>query len=327
MRWLKWIFAYFFDCIHRRITWPHREPAGQVYVACLDCGREVPYSVKQMRIITADEQLRKPWRTRSAATASLALVSAFLLINLTNAARGASCVPAEQAPIDASQLHDAIPTLVVGFVGGFVHADDVRHSEVQLARTLQEKYGDQVKVEIFKNRDAVQAHEAIVEWWNSLGGNMLPQSSTPAAGIILFGHSWGASTVVYVARELEREGIPVVLTIQVDSVRKNGEDDSVIPANVVEGVNFYQTKGLIHGRTAIAAADPSRTTILGNFEFKYEKEPAACRAYPWYDRVFFKSHTAIECDPLVWSQVQSLIETRLRRSAKRAQEEAAAAAY
>jgi hypothetical protein len=124
-------------------------------------------------------------------------VSAFLLINLTNAARGASGVPAERVPIAASQLHDAIPTLVVGFVGGFVHADDVRHSEVQLARTLQGKYGDQVKVEIFKNRDAVQAHEAIVEWWNSLGGNMLPQSSTPAAGIILFGHSWGASTVVY----------------------------------------------------------------------------------------------------------------------------------
>jgi hypothetical protein len=96
---------------------------------------------------------------------------------------------------------------------------------------------------------------------------------------------------------------------------------------VVEGVNFYQTKGLIHGRTAITAADPSRTTILGNFEFKYKKEPAACRAYPWYDRVFFKSHTAIECDPRVWSQVQSLIETRLTPSAKPAQEEAAVVAY
>jgi hypothetical protein len=229
MRWLKWIFAYFFDCVHRRITWPHRKPAGQVYVACLNCGRELPYSVEQMRIITADEQLRKPWRTRSAATASLALVSAFLLINLTNAARGASGVPAELAPIAASQLHDAIPTLVVGFVGGFVHADDVRHSEVQLARTLQEKYGDQVKVEIFKNRDAVQAHEAIVEWWNSLGGNMLPQSSTPAAGIILFGHSWGASTVVYVARELEREGIPVVLTIRLIASAKTERTTQSFP--------------------------------------------------------------------------------------------------
>lgn len=112
MRWLKWIFAYFFDCVHRRITWPHRKRAGRVYVACLDCGSELPYSVEQMRIITADEELRKPWRTRSTATASLAL-------------------------------------------------------------------------------------------------------------------------------------------------------------------------------TAITAADPSRTTILGNFEFKYEKEPAACRAYPWYDRVFY----------------------------------------
>jgi hypothetical protein len=118
-----------------------------------------------------------------------------VLVDQLNQCRsGASGVQAEQVPIDASQLHDAIPTLV----GGFVHADYVRHSEVQLARMLQDKFGEQVKVESFKNRDAVQAHEGIVEWWNSLGVNMLPQSSNPAAGIILFGHSWGASTVVYV---------------------------------------------------------------------------------------------------------------------------------
>lgn len=244
-------------------------------------------------------------------TASLAMVIAMLLTNVTTTARGASANTAEQALIAASQLHKTIPTLVVGFVGGFVHTDDARHSEVQLARTLKVTYGDRVNVKIFTNHDRVHAQKAIVDWWNGIGGNMLPQSSTPAARIILFGHSWGASTVIYVTRELEREGIPVVLTIQVDSVRKNGEDDSVIPANVVDAVNFYQSKGLIHGSTAITAADPSRTTILGNFEFKYQKKPAACRAYPWYDRFFFKTHTAIECDPRVGSQIQDLIDSRV----------------
>jgi hypothetical protein len=45
--------------------------------------------------------------------------------------------------------------------------------------------------------------------------------------IILFGHSWGASAVVYLARELEQDGIPITLTIQIDSVRKHGQDDSI----------------------------------------------------------------------------------------------------
>jgi hypothetical protein len=56
-------------------------------------------------------------------------------------------------------------------------------------------------------------------------------------------------------------------------VRKHGQDDSVIPANVAEAINFYQRKGIIHGRSVITAADPSRTTILGNLLFEYKKEP------------------------------------------------------
>ena len=129
------------------------------------------------------------------------------------------------------------------------------------------------------------------------------------AHIILFGHSWGAAAAVSLARELQRDGIPVLLTVQVDTVSKS-QDDSIIPENVNEAVNFYQTGGLLHGRSQISAASP-RTRILGNFRFHYENEPPECHAYPWYDRIFFKGHTAIECDPRVWSQVEDLIRTRL----------------
>jgi hypothetical protein len=129
--------------------------------------------------------------------------------------------------------------------------------------------------------------------------------------IILFGHSWGASAVVYLARELEQEDIPVALTIQVDSVRRHSEDDSVIPENVSEAVNFYQSKGIIRGCPRIVAANPARTAVLGNFRFKYKKEPAECHAYPWYDRLFFQGHTSIECDPHIWSLVDNLIKTRI----------------
>lgn len=202
-------------------------------------------------------------------------------------------------------------TLVVGFVGGFVHTDDSRHSEVQLSRRLQAKYGSGVQVEVFKNRDKEKARKAILNWFNLLEVASATTNQRPEASLILFGHSWGGSAVIYLARELEKEGVPVTLTIQVDSVRKHGQDDSVIPSNVAEAVNFYQTKGIIHGRPEIVAADPHRTAVLGNFRFDYAKEPAECSVYPWYDRFFFKGHTSIECDPRVWSSIQGLIVSHL----------------
>lgn len=56
LNWLKWILA-FFDCLHPHTTWPRRHRAGFAYVACLDCGRELPYSLEQMKIITRVELL------------------------------------------------------------------------------------------------------------------------------------------------------------------------------------------------------------------------------------------------------------------------------
>ncbi|MBV8051306.1 MAG: hypothetical protein JOZ80_08970 [Acidobacteriaceae bacterium] len=207
--------------------------------------------------------------------------------------------PNESAPTKPAQ------TFVIGFVGGFVHSNDVRHSEVQMARRLQAAYGDTVRVQVFRNRQRAKAHQAVISWFHAA------DQAGAEPRILMFGHSWGASAVVYLARELEQDGIPVALTVQVDSVQKHGEDDSMIPANVAEAINFYQRKGLIHGRREIVAADPVRTAVLGNFQFEYKKTPAECRAYPWYNRLLFKGHTSIECDNHVWSQVDRLIETRL----------------
>jgi len=216
-----------------------------------------------------------------------------------------------QMQLEAPKQSDGSPALVIGFVGGFVHSDDLRHTEVQIAQQIQGTHGNDVHVQIFENRRIADAHELVLDWLNREGDGKLTDEEKRSASIILFGHSWGASAAVSLARELLRDGIPVALTIQVDSVTKNGEDDSLIPPNVAEAVNFYQTRGILHGRSNIRAADPSRTMILGNFRFTYQKEPPECRAYPWYDRLMFKGHTAIECDPRVWSQVETLIQMRL----------------
>jgi hypothetical protein len=110
---------------------------------------------------------------------------------------------------------------------------------------------------------------------------------------------------------LDRDGIPVLLTIQIDSVAKFYQNDEVIPANVAQAVNFYQPDGFVHGRAAIRAANRSRTKIIGNFRFDYKSNPYACTEYPWYDHVFVKTHTQIECDPAVWKQAEDLIRSVL----------------
>ncbi|HEY4818790.1 MAG TPA: hypothetical protein VIH67_15285 [Candidatus Acidoferrum sp.] len=119
------------------------------------------------------------------------------------------------------------------------------------------------------------------------------------------------------ARELEKDGIPVLLTIQVDSVAKIGEDDTVIPGNVAEAANFYQPSGVLHGRREIRAADAAHTRILGNFRSDYEASPVKCEGYPWYASLLWKEHIEIECDPKVWGQVESLIRAKLPPAARR----------
>jgi hypothetical protein len=199
--------------------------------------------------------------------------------------------------------------IVLGFVGGFVHRDDLRHSEVQLGQRLQSTYGRRVHVDVLENRQVGEAQKEVLRWVDQNSDGDLSAREKQQAHIILYGHSWGAAAAVSLARELQRHGIPVLLTVQVDTVSKS-QDDLIIPENVNEAVNFYQTGGLLHGRSQISAASP-RTRILGNFRFHYKNEPPECHAYPWYDRVFFKGHTAIECDPRVWSQVEDLIRARL----------------
>jgi hypothetical protein len=203
------------------------------------------------------------------------------------------------------------PVIVVGFMGGFVAHDNMVHSGVQIAAHLRETHRSSVYVEVFENRRREKAHGEIVKILDTDHDGKLSEDEKQKARIIIYGMSWGASETVALAKELEGEHIPVLLTVQVDSVAKIRENDEVIPANVGEAANFYQTDGLLHGQQKIRAADEKRTRILGNFHFEYKLKDLRCEKYPWYDKVFAKYHTEIECDPAVWSQVESLIRSKL----------------
>ena len=204
--------------------------------------------------------------------------------------------------------------IVIGFVGGFVKHDDVRHPEVQFAGLLRERYPSVVHAEVFSNHDGKKALRRVLQLLDTNGDGVLTAGEKEQASIIIYGHSWGGSQTVTLARQLGQQGVPVLLTIQVDSVYKPGHDDAEIPPNVRNAINFYQTKGLIHGRSSIRAADRSRTNIIGNFQMTYQHRRINCDNYPWIARQLNKPHHEIENDPLVWEQIASMIDSELSKS-------------
>jgi hypothetical protein len=236
----------------------------------------------------------------------------FLIFSMALVSGEASSKP----PAIPAAVTTASPVIVIGFVGGYVRHDDRVHTEVQLVERLREEYASSVFVQTFENHRGKDAHQAVLRLLDANNDGKLSPEEKQNARIIIFGHSWGASETIELARQLEKDGIPVVLTIQVDSVSKRGENDAVIPPNVSQAINFYQLDGMLHGQAQIRAADPARTRILGNFRSDYKTKPLSCGQYPWWDRIFMKSHIQIECDPAVWNQVESLIRTNLSLEAR-----------
>jgi len=223
-----------------------------------------------------------------------------LAVPFAYAAEGSAVVP--------SDLPRAI---VIGFVGGFVRHNDSHHGPVQLAQRIQRAVPKAAYVQVFENRHRKAAYQTILRLLDRDHDGVLSDEEKSDAQVILFGHSWGASAVVMLARELNRAGIPVLLTVQVDSVAKLWQKDGIIPENVAAAVNFYQPHGILHGRQQIIAADPSWTRILGNYRFDYKENPVKCKGTSWFERVVSPGHMQCECDPHLWTQVENLVYQRI----------------
>jgi len=208
----------------------------------------------------------------------------------------------------------AVPTtrnvIIVGFVGGFVSRNDTKHPEVEFAAYLRDRYPS-IHAEVFGNHHGRMALHQVVRLLDTDHDGVLSSLEKEQATIIVYGHSWGATETVAFARELGKLGIPVALTIQVDTIAKPGHKASPISPNVATAINFYQTKGPLHGQPEIIAADPTRTKILGNIRMTYEDRPINCDNYSWYSRTLNKPHHEIENDFRVWNQLASLINSDL----------------
>jgi hypothetical protein len=168
-----------------------------------------------------------------------------------------------------------------------------------------------VHAEVFGNHDGKKALHEVLRLLGSNGNCNPTPSEKEHAKIIIYGHSWGATETVVFARELAKLGIPVQLTIQMDSIGKIGRDNSRIPSNVANAINFYQSRGPLQGLTEIVAANPAETTIIGNLHMTYEGLRINCANYPWYARTLNKPHHEIENDPRVWDLAATLIDSEV----------------
>jgi hypothetical protein len=200
-------------------------------------------------------------------------------------------------------------TIVIGFVGGFVKADDMRHPEVLFASYLRERYPNGVSVKVFSNHEEKAALSYIMGHLDKDHDGFISSEERRQARIIIYGHSWGASQTAVLAQGLQQLGIPVLLTIQLDIISKFHQKPTLIPSNVAKAINLYQPRGPLHGRSHIEAADSAQTTILGNIRMEYGYKAVNCNNYNWFVRTFNRPHHEIENDPHVWDQVAGLIAT------------------
>jgi hypothetical protein len=196
-------------------------------------------------------------------------------------------------------------TLVIGFLGGRQRWDDDSRGVRQLAVKLDKMNLPKVEVETFQNRRGELAMEFIHKALDRNEDDNLDPQERASARLILYGQSLGGSAVVKLSRDLEKLDIPVLLTVQVDSV---GFSDHLIPPNVLKAANLFQTNDWIfRGEDEILALDPEETNIVANIEFDYSNEEVDMRTQPWQRRLFSTPHSMMDADPEVWALVEELI--------------------
>lgn len=208
----------------------------------------------------------------------------------------AGCSPIVLSDVQTPRPAPEGSCLIVGFLGGRDRWDDDTKGVRQLALRLSDPASG-LYAETFENRRRGVALDFVRQ---AVAGRSLP--------LVVYGQSFGGAAVVKFARQLEAESIPIVLTVQIDSV---GRSDGLVPPNVRYAANLYQNNGrFIRGQHPVQAEDPSRTTLLGNARFDYDSKPGSdvsLEAVPWFKRLLRVAHARMDRDPRVWSLVERLV--------------------
>lgn len=223
-----------------------------------------------------------------------------------------ACRSVDLGDLTAPRPVPAGSCLVIGFLGGKDAWDDDAKGVRRTALALRDA-DRRIWAETFENRRLDVALAFVRQALDADRDGSVAAAERARAQLIVYGQSLGGWATVVFARLLARHGIAIDLTIQIDSV---GALDAEIPPNVRTAANLYQNEGsLVAGEAPIRAVDPSRTRVLGNWEFHYDRPPGSAIEVddlPWWKTAFRADHTRMDRDPRVWALVERLIEDGCR---------------
>jgi hypothetical protein len=201
--------------------------------------------------------------------------------------------------------------LILGFMGGREPWNNDDRNVRKLALKFRSMNDPGIWVETIENKKRALAIELIKSAFDRNRDGRLDERERASIRLIIYGQSFGGAAVIKLASQLKQMGVPVALTVQVDSV---GRGDSMIPSNVARAANLFQQNGwLIRGEPEIRAEDPARTTILGNFKYDYRHKQIDVSRVPFMKKVFRVAHTRMEYDPDVWAKVEELILDSIKK--------------
>ncbi len=205
-------------------------------------------------------------------------------------------------------------TLVIGILGGWEPWDRPYRLVRRICLHLREAGLPNTYIETIENHRLELGRELILKAFDRDDDGKLSDAERGAARIIVYGQSMGAASSIELCRWLKKQGMPVMLNVQIDSV---GLRDGKVPSNVQSAANLYQRDiGPIRGRAKIKAENRKQTVILGNWRYRYPfwkyvntEEETPLR------RTLMIPHLKMEFDPEVWQRVESLIRLSIFSSA------------
>ena len=257
--------------------------------------------------------LMSPWNFAALRFACLFALCLAIPASPALAGSGPNAAPALSTNSGSTSIAIRPLRLVIGFMGGRVKPDNLLHQEAVIAQDLREPATQNFHVLVFANHNGGTALKATLSLIDQDGDQRISEAERQSVHIAIYGHSWGASETIALARSLQAQGIPVALTVQIDSVQKSGENDADIPSNVQEAVNLYQRDGLLRGRASIHAEDATKTRILANEQYHYGAQHTVdITRFPWFARTFMRQHIMIENDPVVWARVENLLKQAMQ---------------
>ena len=198
-------------------------------------------------------------------------------------------------------------TLILGFLGGLERWDDESRGVRKLATKIDAMNIPNVHIETLENRNRDLAIKFIQNTYDRDQNGFLDDWERNSARLILYGHSLGGAAVVEISRELKKMGVPILLTVQIDSVDLV-YDDHIIPSNVKRAANLFQSDGwILQGEDKIKPENPDKTKVLANIRFVYQGKNVDMSSLSWERKLFSIPHAKMDADPEVWATVEQMI--------------------